>query len=150
MGGLLVVFATFHVSMSASCATGFVETTSVEAYDKGGKDLSLDSMDCLPATTQCLPVGATVSCEDNIFYCRPSVLDHHDFFFIRPPRKCTFADGSRVCVVPGSCLMAYVIVSPAMYSFERIKWVPLTVVLSILFSLGIGYLYLRYSDDDLS
>ena len=150
MKGISVCFVTFPLSISAFCEPGFVEVTSIEAYINSGRDLSLDFMDCLPETTECLPFNTTVTCEENILYCKPSMLEYHDFLFIRPPRKCTFANGSKVCVEPKSCLMAYIVVSPTIYSYGRIKWVPLTVVSSILFCLALGYLYLQHSDKDVS
>ena len=75
--GLPVCFVTFPLSISAFCEPGFVEVTSIETYINSGRDLSLDFMDCLPETTECSPFETTVTCEENIFYCKPSMRKRH-------------------------------------------------------------------------
>lgn len=128
---LTMLFSLCPLSISSTCPHGYVEFSSLRAYPRNASNLTDSDLDCLPDAVECLPRQSMVSCYASIFHCRPTAMKCHDFFHIRQPRYCNFSSQSH-CVVPDSCKMSYVVITPSIFSFERYKWIPMTVVLFIL------------------
>ena len=144
---MALFIVTLPLSARALCEEGFVEISSITAYVNNGSNLTQNELDCLPEALECLPRNTTVSCDNSIFHCKASTQTPYNFFHIKSPRNCDFAE-NRLCAVPGSCQMSYVVIAPLIFTYERYKWVPVTIVAFILLSLAGVYLFLYFVYDD--